>query len=103
MGNATPATQDEILSALGLSPRRIEIVAYVGSSTIGRSADELMAELGLSRSGLNEHIRPLVAAGLLTPVPDPQDAERRSGKLLWRVDVDAVERYLKDLRNALGR
>jgi len=104
MGDVTvPAAQDEVLGALGLSPRRIELVAYIASSEAGRSAGEIMRALGLSRSAVNDHIRPLVAAKLLVPVPDPSDAERRRGSLLWKVDAAAVDRYLSELRHALGR
>lgn len=100
--SATTDASVDAMSALGVLPRRVEILAFIGSSDRGRSAGELMDELGLSRSGLTQHIRPLVAAGLLTPVPDPQDSERRSGKLLWKVDRAAVEEFLTALRRTLG-
>lgn len=93
--------------ALGYSEMRARIlqIAFRDGSC---NAAGLMAELDLTRGGIQGHVRALVAAGLLIPEQDP-DPDRRAGggsnRLRWHADAaafeTAVEEYRRNIRGAL--
>lgn len=67
------------------------------------TAEGLMAELGISRSTLGGHIKPLEEAGLLVPSTDPTRSSARGGsnRLVWAVDREALDRILDELRRSI--
>ncbi|CAQ03324.1 helix-turn-helix domain-containing protein [Clavibacter sepedonicus] len=93
--------------ALGYSETRARILQIAfrdGPCT----ATTLMSELGLTRAGVEAHIRPLVAAGFLIPEQDPDVAGRGGGggnRLQWRADATAfdgaVDEYRRTIRGPL--
>lgn len=93
---------DELVKTIGLSPSRAGIIriAYQEGHV---SAQRLMEQMGISRSTLTFHIKPLVDAGILIAEADPSRAGRPSGfnRLLWRVDRDAVHQHLENLRSVV--
>jgi predicted ArsR family transcriptional regulator len=48
---------------LGVSPNRVEVIAVLAKRQA--SVTELMAETGLSRTGVHKHLRPLCESGLV--------------------------------------
>lgn len=77
----------------------LAIASRDGSCT----ADGLMAELGISRSTLAVHIKHLEETGLLVPTVDPARASARGGanRLVWKLDREALDRMLDNLRRSI--
>ncbi|WP_170285709.1 winged helix-turn-helix transcriptional regulator [Microbacterium rhizomatis] len=85
----------DLVKTIGLSASRVGIIriAYRDGQV---TADQLMDQLGIARSTLTFHIKPLVDAGILIPEMDPTRAGKASGfnRLIWWVDRDAVDQRL---------
>jgi hypothetical protein len=89
--------------ALGYSDMRARIlqIAFRDGSC---NAAGLMTELGLSRGGIQGHVRALVAAGLLIPEQDPNPDRRAGGgsnRLRWHADADAFDAALEEYRRSI--
>lgn len=95
---------DVVLRAFGMTPLRAGIIRSVrqrGAAT----AQDLIADLQVSRAALVPHTHALVTAGILVQRSDPQMAGARAGfnRLLWSVDQDTLRTHLGVLvREILG-
>lgn len=88
---------------MGFSPMRARILQLVLQEG-PHTAAALMAELGLSRAGVETHIKVLVAAGLLVAEQDPEVAGRGGGggnRLRWRADPVAFDRAVDEYRRTI--
>jgi DNA-binding MarR family transcriptional regulator len=83
---------DVLSRAIGSSEVRGQIL-HIAFRDGPCTAAAFMLELGISRSGLTNHLRPLVAAGLLIPETDPNNTNPVGGsnRRCWRIDVDAFD------------
>ncbi|WP_435740099.1 winged helix-turn-helix domain-containing protein [Clavibacter nebraskensis] len=89
--------------ALGFSSMRARIL-QLALQEGPLTASALMAELGLSRAGVETHIKVLVAAGLLVAEQDPEVAGRAGGggnRLRWRADPVAFDRAVDEYRRTV--
>lgn len=97
----SPDLLADLVKTIGLSSSRVGIIriAYREGQV---AADQLMEQLGIARSTLTFHIKPLVDAGILIPETDPSRAGKPSGfnRLIWRVNRQAVDQRLQSI-NAL--
>lgn len=86
--------------AIGYSEMRARILTLAFRDGCCTAAG-LMRELGISRSNVNSHIRPLVEAGFLNPRPDPDFQHGPKGgtaPLRWYVDIAAVDAAIDEYR-----
>lgn len=102
MPDPSPDDLGAVLKAFGVSPLRIGILQVVlrkGSASL----PDLVEELGASRTTLRPHKDALVEAGVLLERKDPSMAGARSGfnRLIYRVDVSALQDHLEQLRRSL--
>lgn len=96
MPEDSPDLLADLVKTIGLSSSRVGIIriAYRDGQV---TADQLMNQLGIARSTLTFHIKPLVDAGILIPEMDPTRAGKASGfnRLIWRVNREAVDQRLQ--------
>ncbi|WP_454111179.1 helix-turn-helix domain-containing protein [Leifsonia shinshuensis] len=93
---------DAAVAALGFSEIRARIL-QIAFREGGCTADSLVEQLGISRSGVTFHIKPLVDAGLLTEEIDRRAARGGSNRKKWTVNEsafdDAVETFRRSVRS----
>ncbi|KJL49560.1 MarR family protein [Microbacterium hydrocarbonoxydans] len=97
MNEMTPPLPDpeaeRITRALGVTRARVEVLRLVLERGELTAAD-LMAELGISRSGLQRHLTTLTADGLLSERHTTHP--RGSGPVIyWAADRAEIERALR--------
>lgn len=102
MPEPAPELIDDLVKTIGLSPSRagiIRIAYQEGHVTAG----QLMEQLGIARSTLTFHIKPLVDAGILIAETDPSRVGTASGfnRILWRVDQEVLQQLLRSVSLAL--
>lgn len=88
--------------ALGYSETRAQIL-HLAFRDGACTAAVLMDELGISRSALTNHIRPLVSAGLLIPETDPNNTNAVGGsnRRRWRIDAAAFDEAVENFRRCV--
>lgn len=94
---------EELLKPLGFSGPRLRVLAVVAQAGPCTAAS-LMAELGLSRSALADHIAALEDGGLLIASPDPErQGSTGSGanRLVWAADHAAIRAMLAKVGAAI--
>lgn len=92
-----PELLADLVKTIGLSASRVGIIriAYQEGHV---TADQLTDELGIARSTLTFHIKPLVDAGILIPEVDPSRAGKSGfNRLIWRIDREAVDQRLRNI------
>lgn len=98
-----PTVVPAVLSrALGYSETRAQIL-HIAFRDGACTAAVLMDELGISRSALTNHIRPLVTAGLLIPETDPNNTNLKGGsnRRRWRIDAEAFDAAVENFRRCV--
>ncbi|WP_025104781.1 winged helix-turn-helix domain-containing protein [Microbacterium paraoxydans] len=88
---------EDVQRALGLSPVRVGIIRAAARGPV--TAQDLMAELNVSRATLAPHTEALLAAGILVQQKDPTRAGARAGfnRLIWSVDRAVLADHLAAL------
>ena len=89
--------------AIGYSEMRARILAIAFRDGFCTAAG-LMREIGISRSNVNAHIRPLVEARILDPHPDPDFQHGPKGgtpPLRWYINASAFDAALDEYRNRI--
>ena len=82
----------------GVSVAAARILSRLRDAGQMKISDLAVAERS-SQPTITNHIKPLVAAGLLTERPDPSRAGAKSGfnRLIWTIDQDALAAHLEVL------
>lgn len=102
MPEPAPELIDDLVKTIGLSPSRAGIIR-IANQQGHVTAEQLMEQLGIARSTLTHHIRPLVEAGILIAETDPSRAGTASGynRILWSVDQNVLRQLLRSVSMAL--
>lgn len=92
------ASRQDAIDALGISGARTRIIRLAVRN--GRvTAQEIMDDTGLSRSGIQKHLVPLVQAGILTPDTVPEHGV--ANRLVWSLNREELDRFLAQYRATL--
>lgn len=96
----------DLIKPLGISATRTHILAFV-ARTGPSTAVQMMAEVGIGRSTLAEHLAALESGGLLVSSPDPERPDTGgsgANRLVWTADVGAIRDMFGELsRQVLGK
>lgn len=85
---------ERLQRVLGVRSVRLQVLHHVAAA--GEvTAGDVMAELGLSRNGVRNHLRELEAEGLLRSTMRRRD--NRRSVVVWTADLESIEGLVDDL------